>query len=191
MEQRCPLCRDADMGAMLCDTCRVLGDIEALCTEDSDCLFSFTDSWPALRNLELSAASGCGFCRFLVNTFWASRQRRHGRRERPVKIHVNLEMASASHTGIGDDDEPSISESWNFLAGLVVRVEEVVDEFDWKPDICRFAFLLGFNSDQYPLPTSPLGEMYQSEGFYAIGRAQTEYREVTRKGALSESFHPV
>jgi hypothetical protein len=191
MEQCCALSRDADMGATLCDTCRVLGDIEALCTESSDRLFSFTDNWPALRNLELSAASGCGFCRLLMNTLWTSRQRHRGKRERPVKININLEMASASDTGIGDDDEPGISESWNFLAGLVVRVEEVVGEFEWKPDICRFAFLLGFNNDQYPLPTSPLGEMYQGEGFYAIGRAHTEFREVARNGALSESFHPV
>ena len=69
--------------------------------------------------------------------------------------------------------------SWNFLAGLEAPVVEVVDKVDWKPDICCFTFLLGFNNDQYSLPTSPLGEMYQSEGFYAIGRAQTEYRFVT------------
>lgn len=155
--------RDANMGAKLCDTCRILEDIDALSTEVSSYLFSFTDSWPALSNLSLSARSGCGFCRLLKDTL-RTNQRLDDVKEQQVKIHVFPHIASARWGGITDGEEAGISEKWNILAGLKVRVIEV----ESKAEKHRFNFLMGFDDDQFSLPTTPLGEKYQRKGFFAI-----------------------
>lgn len=189
---------DANMAAnatKLCNTCRILEDIDALATDSSKCLFSFKDSWPTLDKLALSARSGCGFCQLLKDTLCArllsqDRQRPDGEEERRVQIDVSSHIASAVWAGLGDTrpvvcgrpvgtinaptgatHEDGISEAHNILAGLKVRVIEE----ETKAEKHRLDFLMGFNDDQNPLPRSPLGEKGQGKGFFAIKRIQGQY----------------